>query len=97
MVVGVLTGCDDVGNNEATLYRNSGLDLSLRIHWASFDAEESDPMYNLRNCLMAAKLLNYNLQTQNENLNSRGFWCEPGSYRETGSTPTTFDAEFPVS
>ena len=44
-----------------TLYRNSFLDSSARVHWATFDADESDRNYNRNNCEMAARLLNANL------------------------------------
>lgn len=85
---------------KATLYRNSTLVSGMRIHWASFDADDA-PAYNINNCQMAARLLNANLiasaeaegQPPHEGV---GFWCEPGSFNEEGSIPLGFDADFPT-
>ena len=85
----------------ATLYRNSFIDPSLRIHWATFDADETDRTYNLSNCAMAARLLNSNSRAaataqDNQPDETVGFWCEPGPYAEKGSIPPTFEAEYPT-
>ena len=85
-----------------TLYRNSPLDQSLRVHWGTFDARESDPGYNRHICMMTARLLNANANALDfihagEEMDSEvGFWCEPGGYSETGSVPTRFAAEYPT-
>jgi hypothetical protein len=79
-----------------TLYRNSPLDSALRIQWATFDADESDPGYNLNNCMMAARLLNANVKALNEQSQPAGFWCEPGKYKKRGSVPSAFSAKFPT-
>lgn len=84
-----------------TLYRNSDVDTSLRVHWATFDASESDPNYNGNNCNMAARLLNANLRASAEAEGLQpyfgvGFWCELGGYSERGQVPTAFDATFPT-
>jgi hypothetical protein len=84
-----------------TLYRNSVLDRSLRVHWATFDARESDASYNANNCMMAARLLNANVKALGrEEANGPpaavGFWCEPGRYSEKGRVPPGFDAAFPT-
>jgi hypothetical protein len=63
---------DDAG--VFTLYRNSLLDDTARIHVASFDAAEGEP-YNLENCNLIASLM----QEQPE-VKTR-FWCERGRYR----------------
>lgn len=68
-----IAGCD--GDRDVwTLYRNSPIDLSARVHWATFDADEPRD-YNLRNCQMAADLLNKQAP--------RGirWWCGAGRYR----------------
>ena len=55
-----LSGCEAERSDSFTLYRNSALDHSLRVHWASFNANDKDN-YNMNNCLMAARLLNANV------------------------------------
>jgi hypothetical protein len=57
-----------------TLYRNSVLDSSMRIHVASFDVEYGAE-YNSENCNLAADLF----QEQDSVLTR--FWCEQGPYR----------------
>jgi hypothetical protein len=84
-----------------TLYRNSFMDHSMRVHWATFDAAESDRNYNRNNCEMAARLLNANVAASaraegKEPDASLGFWCEPGGYSEKGVVPSTFPAAFPT-
>jgi hypothetical protein len=100
-----LLGCNDAGQPKgappATLYRNSFLDHSLRIHWATFDADESDRSYNSNNCAMAARLLNANLDASATNEGTErdeavGFWCEPGRFSEKGQAPPAFRSEFPT-
>lgn len=98
-----LIGCGQGGKSRAetyTLYRNSFLDSTTRIHWATFDAADREN-YNMGNCLMAARLLNANVNAsamaegKPRDL-SLGFWCEEGKYRESGAVPTTFTAAFPT-
>jgi len=96
----VLTACSG-SSSTATLYRNSPLGTATRVHWATFDAKESDPSYNMNNCLMAARLLNANMtasavQVGRTRSPGVGFWCEPGSFRENGSIPTTFPEAYPT-
>jgi hypothetical protein len=84
-----------------TLYRNSNFEPSLRVHWATFDADESGPTYNMNNCQMAARLLNANLDAATEQAGQArpknfGFWCEPGEYVEKGDVPLGFPAEYPT-
>lgn len=84
-----------------TLYRNSLLDSSARVHWATFDADESDRNYNRNNCEMAARLLNANFAASaraegKEPTPAVGFWCEPGGCSEKGTVPSTFPAAFPT-
>lgn len=100
----LITGCGESSPSSAetfALYRNSSLDRTLRVHWGTFDAEESDPSYNRNNCEMAARLLNANVEAWAEQEGKPphpgvGFWCEPGNYSETGSAPSTFTAAFPT-
>ena len=82
------------------LYRNSVIDSSLRLHWATFDADDSIT-YNMNNCLMAARLLNANVTASAAQEGKArhvgvGFWCEPGRYREAGLVPTNFPEAFPT-
>ena len=99
--IAVLGSCSQPQSETATLYRNSPFSPGLRVHWATFNAQESDPSYNLNNCLMTARLLNANVTASakaedKERDSSIGFWCEAGPYRERGSIPTTFPEAFPT-
>ena len=104
LLVLALAACDGKQPPEeytATLYRNSALDHSMRVHWASFDADESDRNYNLNNCSMAARLLNSNVSASEEAEQKEpdpllGFWCEPGPYTKQGRVPMSFEATFPT-
>lgn len=95
-----LTGCSEQGAATCTLYRNSPFGIA-RIHWATFDANESDPSYNLNNCMMAARVLNANVTASAKNAGqerdpSLGFWCEPGPFETDGPIPTSFQEAFPT-
>jgi len=59
-----------------TLYRTSAVDPMMRVHIATFDAEERSPSYNQENCWTAADLF-----MSQEGVSVR-FWCEPGRYAE---------------
>src|ERR1700737_1957159 len=63
-----LTGCQDDGQTY-TLYRNSPMDASMRVHVASFDSKDGAD-YNNENCQAAAGL--YASQAK---VTAR-FWCE---------------------
>lgn len=77
ILLGVLTACvhpDPV----YTLYRNSILDPSMRIHVATFDTREgsnSNP-YNQQQCEEIATLLRSNDEDQ------KRWWCEKGRFRD---------------
>ncbi|WP_417741523.1 hypothetical protein [Salipiger sp.] len=60
-----------------TLYRSSAVDPMMRVHIATFDAEERSPSYNRENCWTAADLF-----MSQEGVSVR-FWCEPGRYAGT--------------
>lgn len=84
-----------------TLYRNSPVDPTLRVHWATFDAADSDRGYNLSNCQMAARLLNANVDASAKAEGKQrdpmlGFWCEPGGFSEKGTVPMSFPSAFPT-
>lgn len=104
MIVIAMTACNSSPNKAATetatLYRNSFADRSLRVHWATFDAVDRYG-YNINNCLMAAGILNANMNEAarsdgQERDTSIGFWCEPGAFSEDGTVPTSFLAQFPA-
>lgn len=84
------------GANEITLYRNSSVDRTIRVHFATFDADgAAEP--NRKNCEMAARLLNANINSlANGATTGVGFWCEDGKYSESGGIPTGFSAAFPT-
>jgi hypothetical protein len=99
-----LTGCTQiVGTKQGgsvTLYRNSALDHSLRVHWATFDVSDGVD-YNLGNCQMAARLLNANMTASAVKLEQQrdaeiGFWCEVGKYKHDGTVPQSFREEYPT-
>ena len=97
----LVASCSQSGGTSSTLYRNSPLDPSERVHWASFNANESGD-YNLGNCTMDAKLLNANVAASakaegKEPNDGVGFWCEPGEYKEKGAVPAHFEASYPAS
>jgi hypothetical protein len=101
LLTAALVGCADGDKADPfALYRNSPLDYSMRIHWATFDAEDKGS-YNMNNCLMAARLLNANVTASakaegNERDTKAGFWCEAGPYKERGLVPTNFPEAFPT-
>lgn len=66
---------DSPKQHVVTLYRSSPIDSTMRIHLATFDAEETLPTYNLENCLIAAQLF------QNQPSISVRYWCEPGRFK----------------
>ncbi|WP_140870684.1 hypothetical protein [Sphingomonas oligophenolica] len=96
-----LLGCSAGNGSTATLYRNSPFDASLRVHFASFDASESDPNYNIGNCRMVSRLMNANITASAKaegkpRDESAGFWCEEGGFRDKGPNPYSFDEAFPT-
>lgn len=58
-----------------TLYKNSVSDTSMRIHVATFDADESIK-YNQENCKHAKDLF------QGQKMNKEKYWCENGYFKE---------------
>ncbi len=68
-----VAGCTNEGST-FTLYRNSALDASMRIHVASFDTGEGED-YNNENCEAARGLF------QDQNGVSVRYWCEKGRFR----------------
>ena len=68
-----------------TLYRNSSVDSSMRIHWASFNANDTGAGsndYNRENCEQAVDLLRANLRTLNGGVEPVRFWCEKGPFHK---------------
>jgi len=58
-----------------TLYRNSVLDRTMRVHVATFDTDNG-ARYNKENCVVAADLF----QSQ-AGVDTR-YWCELGRFRD---------------
>ena len=58
-----------------TLYRNSAIDQSMRIHVGTFNAVDGEK-YNAENCNLAATLF-----ASQPGVTVR-FWCERGTYRK---------------
>jgi hypothetical protein len=79
----MLAGCNNASPTY-TLYRNSPLNSELRVHWATFDANDSGAgagTYNQENCNYAAGLLNKNVLELNDGVATLKFWCELGKYK----------------
>lgn len=70
--VALLSGC---GEDVFTLYRDSVVAKSMRVHVATFDASDGAD-YNRENCEQARALFQAqpNIQTR--------FWCEKGTYKK---------------
>lgn len=68
-----LAGCDV--KSPYTLYRNSPAESAMRIHVATFDANE-DAAYNMENCQIAADLFSKQAGVTVK------YWCELGQYRK---------------
>lgn len=58
-----------------TLYRNSVLNPSMRLHVATFDSADGKD-YNAENCNLVADLFQ-----RQDDVQTR-FWCEPGRYHK---------------
>lgn len=100
-LVFVTAGCQSQSATTYTLYRTSMFSTGARVHWATFDADESDRSYNRNNCEMAARLLNANYRASahasgKEPDPTMGFWCEAGRYSESGTPPSRFEAAYPT-
>jgi hypothetical protein len=96
-----LAACDEDRSATYTLYRNSPLEPSVRVHWATFNATDKGD-YNRGNCTMAARLLNANVKASakaegKEPFEGVGFWCELGKFKEKGNVPSEFDTAFPAT
>jgi uncharacterized protein (DUF2141 family) len=62
-------------NGVHTLYRNSVLDASMRVHVATFDSADGW-RYNAENCNLAADLFQ-----RQDGVKTR-FWCEKGRFHK---------------
>ncbi len=70
----VLTAAGGAAASTFTLYRNSPIDPSMRLHVATFDAADGE-QYNRENCNLAADLF-----SRQAGVKTR-FWCETGRFR----------------
>ncbi len=70
----MMVGCTGKDSTSYTLYRNSLVDSSLRLHVASFDSADGAE-YNRENCEVASVLF------LNQPSVKTKFWCEKGSYK----------------
>jgi hypothetical protein len=73
-LLGGLVTCGESSNTYA-LYRASPTDANMRIHIATFNAEQNEA-YNRENCDVAAKLF------QSQPGVSVRYWCEKGAFRK---------------
>lgn len=72
--MGASLGQTDKAAGAYTLYRNTPIDPSMRIHVATFDASDG-ARYNEDNCTISAKLFAAQLGVVVR------YWCENGQYR----------------
>ena len=80
VLLGATAACSS--NETYTLYRNGAATDTLRIHVATFDAdEEDDKNYNRDNCEQARELFQLHPQQLSR------FWCEKGRYRKKAPKP----------
>ena len=97
-----LAACSKIGaepGGSVSLYRNSPINLQMRVHLATFDAPDGFNL-NYGNCTQASRLLNASVDafaaTEHKPRNSKvGFWCEAVENSEKGNVPTSFVSEFP--
>ncbi|MDX6769896.1 MAG: hypothetical protein SF051_10210 [Elusimicrobiota bacterium] len=79
-----IAGCSNSSDGIYTLYRTTGDSNYMRLHWATFDADqvgsERENM-NLQLCQISAKYLQVELARQ-EPGSSVKFWCEKGRFRK---------------
>lgn len=76
LAVSFLLGCSGAqGSDSYTLYRNSILDPSMRIHVATFDAADGRS-YNSENCAIAQSLFKSQSGVRTV------FWCELGEHKK---------------
>ena len=68
-----LAACSD--DNAYTLYRDSPISASMRIHVATFDTSDGDA-YNKENCQLAERLF------QQQPGVTVKFWCEKGTFKK---------------
>ena len=71
----MFAGCS-ADSGTFTLYRNSVIDRSMRIHVGTFDAADGGEKYNSGNCDLAATLF-----ASQDSVKTR-FWCEKGIFRK---------------
>ncbi len=74
-VAGFMGACGTSEGCTYTLYRSSAADSAMRIHVATFDANEEEN-YNKENCEIAQGLF------QQQPGVSVKYWCEKGRYRK---------------
>ena len=74
--VGMAAGCSLPSEAGVfTLYRNSPIDATMRIHMATFDSKDGEA-YNRGNCDIAVDLF-----AKQPGVTAR-YWCEKGRYRK---------------
>ena len=94
----LLTACQPNPDSSATLYRNSPVELQMRVLVATFNGDMMDNG-NMENCGMTARVLNSNMDAVNKAGGTQrdpqlGFWCEQG-VNSKGPVPSSFESEFP--
>ena len=75
VISSIFAGCSS-DSDTFTMYRNSVIDRSMRIHVATFNAAVGGDKYNSGNCDLAASLF-----ASQDGVKTR-FWCEKGTYKK---------------
>ncbi|MFN3774135.1 hypothetical protein [Sphingomonas parapaucimobilis] len=73
------------GSDVFTLYRNSTLDETMRIHVATFDADDygnGSSRYNQQGCTFTATALTERAAAMNDGTAPFHYWCEKGTFRK---------------
>jgi hypothetical protein len=86
-----LAACDKIKDRDKaevwTLYQSNPLDLTARVHFATFNSrlrgiqKKGDPTPNQYNCEMAAGVLNEKIRSANNGAQVMRYWCEKGKYK----------------
>jgi hypothetical protein len=86
-----LAACDRIKDRHKaevwTMYQSNPLDLSARVHFATFNSrlkgeqKEGEATPNQSNCEMAAGVLNEKIRSANSGAQPVRYWCEKGRYK----------------
>jgi hypothetical protein len=86
-----IAACDRIKDRDKapvyTLYQSNPLDLTARVHFATFNSalkgeqKTGEKSVNQSNCEMAAEVLNEKIRSANNGGQPVRYWCEKGKYK----------------